>query len=135
AIPVRWRVRESSLRRFRAGGREQLQADRDRTCRRPARRADPYVEGCSCARFFHLRFGGFDLNERVEGMNGLYRFIQESDGIMSTVSRIKHGYHSLPDATNSAKSVINGACLIAAMDHAVSPLGIAGFSAVILPFC
>src|SRR5438477_11349251 len=105
-VRLRWRVREPSLRRFRADGQERLRVGRDRIYPRRAPRADSCGSECSCASFFHLRFGGFNLDERVEGVNGFDGLVEKSDGVGIGVRCVEHGLYGLPEAAEAAESVV-----------------------------
>jgi len=78
---------------FHAGGQERLPIDLDRICPRPAPRADSCGSECSCASFFHLRFGRFNLDERVEGVDGFNWLVQEGDGVGIGVRCVEHGLY------------------------------------------
>src|SRR6266436_1698578 len=129
-VRPQWRVREPSLRQFRADAQERLPIDPDRICLRPAPRADSCGWECSCAGFFHLRFGGFNLDERVEGVNGFCWLVQERDGIGIGVRCVEHGLYGLPEAAEAAKCVVDCRSFIAAVNHAIGALWISGLSAV-----
>src|SRR5882724_10343583 len=133
-VRLRWRVREPSLRRFRADGQERLRVDLDRICRRPAPRGDSCGSECSCASFFHLCFRGFNLDERVEGVNGFCWLVQERDGVWVSVRCVEHGLYGLPEAAEAAEGMVYCGSFIAAVNHAIRAFGISGLGTVILPF-
>src|SRR5579859_2757381 len=119
---LRWRVREPSLRRFRGCGRERLRAGRGQTCPSPVRRSDSCEWECSRASLFHLRFAGFNLNERVEGVNWFHGFVEKSGGVGIGVRFVELTLDCLPKAAKTAEAVIDGGSFVTAVDHAIGAL-------------
>src|SRR2546427_1103660 len=123
------RAPESSLEVFRETHLQQPQVNQDRA---PENSADLLENPC-CSNPCFLRGVILNLNQRIEGMDGAYRFVEQLFGKRIGVTVRNHRAGGAPQTPQRTESVIYRRRFITAVHHAVGALGITRLGAIVLP--
>src|SRR5437016_846048 len=127
--PQLLQARGSSLEVFRATHLKQLRVNQDPALENSA----DLLENRCCSNPCFLRSVILDLNQRIEGMNGAYRFVKQLFGKRVGVTVRNHGTGGTPQASQRTKSIVYGRGLITAVHRAVRTLGITRLGAIVFP--
>src|SRR6266478_1497034 len=134
AILLQWQAPAPNPARFHAGYPAQLQAYPGPAgilrCGLGGRRG----EDRSSARLPELALGSIDLDERIIGVHGLYGRIEHGKSAGIIVFGRQARLYGGPQPAESAKRVVDGRGLVAAVNHTVGTLRITRFRAIVLPF-
>src|SRR5271166_6982083 len=84
--------------------------------------------------FFWRKGGISNLHQRVVGVHGANFFLQHGGGLVILILRRKSRAHCAPETAQRTESVVYRRRFVSAVHHAIRTLGIAGLSAVLLPF-
>src|SRR6266404_5385845 len=93
----------SSLEVFRGTRLKQLRVNQDPALENSA----DLLENRCCSNPCFLRGAILNLNQRIEGMNGAYRFVKQLFGKRIGVTVRNHGTGGTPQAPQRTKSVIH----------------------------
>src|SRR5882724_2602187 len=127
--PQPLRAPGSSLEVFRGTYLKQLRVNQDPALENSA----DLLENRCCSNPCFLRDVILNLNQRIEGMNGAYRFIEQISGGRISVTIRNHRPRGAPQASQRTKSIVYGRGFITAVHHAVRTLGITRLRAIVLP--
>src|SRR6266478_3241342 len=113
--PQPLRAPRSSLEVFRGTHLKQPRVNQDPALEDSA----DLLENRCCSNPCFLRGVILNLNQRIEGMDGAYRFVKQLFGKRVGVTVRNHGTGGTPQASQRTKSIVYRRSFITAVHHAV----------------
>src|SRR5437660_10297898 len=131
AAPQRLQDPGSSLEVFRGTHLKRLRVNQDPALENSA----DSLENRCCSNPCFLRGVILNLNQRIKGMDGAYRFVEQILSGRIRVAVRNHRAGGAPQPSKRTEGVIYRRSFITAVHHAICALGITRFGDIVFPLC